>query len=89
MIRKIRSILRREEGQGMTEYIIIVALIAIAAIGIMAVFGDTVREQFGRITASLQGRNYTGKSAERNIINETKNRDLQTYDDQANHAGQQ
>ncbi|RME47258.1 MAG: pilus assembly protein, partial [Deltaproteobacteria bacterium] len=32
MIRKIRSILRREEGQGMTEYIIIVALIAIAAI---------------------------------------------------------
>ena len=33
MMNRVRSLVRREEGQGMTEYIIIVALIAIAAIG--------------------------------------------------------
>ncbi len=33
----------KQKGQGMTEYIIIVALIAIAAIGAFTMFGDVVR----------------------------------------------
>ena len=33
-----------QRGQGMTEYIIIVALIAIAAIGVYSFFGQTVRQ---------------------------------------------
>jgi Flp pilus assembly pilin Flp len=39
--RRIRSL-----GQGMTEYIIIVALIAIAAIGVVTLFGDQIRNLF-------------------------------------------
>ena len=35
----------RQRGQGMTEYIIIVALIAVAAIGIYQFFGQTIRNQ--------------------------------------------
>lgn len=35
----------RQRGQGMTEYIIIVALIAIAAIGSFRYFGQTARSQ--------------------------------------------
>ncbi|MCH9049288.1 MAG: pilus assembly protein, partial [Proteobacteria bacterium] len=31
----------------MTEYIIIVALIAIAAIAVYSIFGDVIREQVG------------------------------------------
>ena len=42
-------------GQGMTEYIIIVALIAIAAIAIYGFFGDTIRGQMGIMTAELAG----------------------------------
>ena len=34
----------REAGQGMTEYIIIVALIAIAAIGVYSFFGQTASQ---------------------------------------------
>ena len=34
----------QQRGQGMTEYIIIVALIAIAAIGVYSFFGQTVRQ---------------------------------------------
>lgn len=47
--------LGRDSGQGMTEYIIIVALIAIAAIGIVTVFGSNVRILFGGITQALAG----------------------------------
>lgn len=42
-------------GQGMTEYIIIVALIAIAAITVYNIFGDTVRGQVGDMAAELGG----------------------------------
>lgn len=42
-------------GQGMTEYIIIVALIAIAAIAVYALFGDTLRTQAGNIATTLSG----------------------------------
>lgn len=45
----------RQLGQGMTEYIIIVALIAIAAIVVYNLFGDTVRGQVGDMAAELSG----------------------------------
>ena len=45
----------KQIGQGMTEYIIIVALIAIAAIAAYSLFGDTVRSQVGGMAAELGG----------------------------------
>jgi Flp pilus assembly pilin Flp len=42
-------------GQGMTEYIIIVALIAIAAIGVFAAFGDVVKNQVAAMAKELSG----------------------------------
>jgi len=45
----------KQLGQGMTEYIIIVALIAIAAIAVYTIFGDVVREQVGGMAAELAG----------------------------------
>lgn len=54
----------RQLGQGMTEYIIIVALIAIAAIAVYGFFGDTIRGQVGAMTAELAGEDSsTAKSA--------------------------
>ena len=47
--------LMKQIGQGMTEYIIIVALIAIAAIAAYSFFGDTVRMQVGNMAAELGG----------------------------------
>lgn len=46
---------RRQQGQGMTEYIIIVALIAIAAIGVFSMFGKTVRNQAAGLAKELSG----------------------------------
>ena len=45
----------KQLGQGMTEYIIIVALIAIVAIAVFNIFGDTVRGQVGDMAAELGG----------------------------------
>jgi len=52
---------RRQHGQGMTEYIIIVALIAIAAIGVYSFFGQTVRQQTAGMAKELSGQSASGQ----------------------------
>lgn len=54
---------RKIRGQGMTEYIIIVALIAIASIGVYSAFGNVVKGQTGAMAAELGGQD-GNKSAE-------------------------
>ena len=44
-------------GQGMTEYIIIVALIAVAAIGVYSFFGQAIRSQMAGMTNEIAGVN--------------------------------
>jgi Tfp pilus assembly protein FimT len=46
----------RERGQGMTEYIIVVALVAIAAIGVYTAFGKTLRGQMAVTAQALAGK---------------------------------
>lgn len=47
--------LKSQLGQGMTEYIIIVALIAIAAIGVYQAFGSVVKGQTSVAASTLGG----------------------------------
>ncbi|MFL6708589.1 MAG: Flp family type IVb pilin [Massilia sp.] len=46
---------RRHAGQGMMEYVIIVALIAVAAIGIYSAFGKTIRVQTAGMAQEAAG----------------------------------
>jgi len=46
---------RRITGQGMTEYIIVVALIAIACVAAVSYFGSTVQAQFVNMGSALTG----------------------------------
>ncbi len=46
---------RRQRGQGMTEYIVIVALIAVAAIGVYRFFGQTIRHQTAGLALEVAG----------------------------------
>jgi Flp pilus assembly pilin Flp len=48
---------QRQRGQGMTEYIIIVALIAVAAIAAFQFFGQTIRSQTSGIAHEVAGQN--------------------------------
>ena len=61
-----RMLRKKSRGQGMTEYIIIVALVAIAAIGVITVFGENIRMMFGNAADALAGStamNYQAGSA--------------------------
>jgi hypothetical protein len=45
----------RQSGQGMTEYIIVVALVAVAAIAVYQLFGQVVRSQTAAMARELAG----------------------------------
>lgn len=59
-----------KSGQGMVEYIIIVAVIALAAIAIFGLFGDTIRAKMGGAVTELGG-----DSAEKDAALSTKSDD--------------
>jgi Tfp pilus assembly protein PilV len=54
---------RKQLGQGMTEYIIIVALIAIGAIGVYSAFGRTVQSQMAAVSNGLAGQSGAAQTA--------------------------
>jgi type IV pilus assembly protein PilA len=68
----------RQLGQGMTEYIIIVALIAIAAIGVYKAFGNIVRGQTSVAASSLAGQGAGGGRGTVNTEGQTANTEGQT-----------
>lgn len=69
----------KQLGQGMTEYIIIVALIAIAAIAIYGLFGDTLREQMGIMTEELAGQTGTASATDQDTTTATAARGLSDF----------
>lgn len=87
---------KRCTGQGMTEYIIIVALIAVAAIGVYQLFGATVRNQTAGIAQEVAGQNGSdaiakaGTAANKaaTVAADANKNSLSTYGNQAD-AGKQ
>lgn len=79
----------RQHGQGMTEYIIIVALIAVAAIAVYQLFGNTIRNQTAAMAQELAGKDGTGAiTSAGNAADKAKDqavveRTLSTYGNQA------
>jgi pilus assembly protein Flp/PilA len=70
----------RQRGQGMTEYIIIVALVAIGAIFVVTVFGDNIRAVFGASANALVGEyNSTSDLGGTKVSEERVKRDLTNF----------
>lgn len=46
---------QRQLGQGMTEYLVVVALIAVAAIGVYSLLGQTLRSQTAGLALEISG----------------------------------
>ena len=51
----MRYILRNERGQGLTEYALIIALVAIVAVAALTLLGGQIGTIFGNITNELGG----------------------------------
>lgn len=54
--------LTKRRGQAMTEYIIIVALVAVAAIAVYQLFGQVVRSQTAAMAKELSGEDGSSQS---------------------------
>ncbi len=63
MIQRMKGMGRGEQGQGMSEYIIIVALVAIAAIGVITVFSQNIRSLFAATSNELVGNDQTSATS--------------------------
>jgi len=51
----VKSIPKRKAGQAMTEYLIIVMVIAMAALVLFGLFGDTIQKKLGGAVDELEG----------------------------------
>lgn len=84
----------RQFGQGMTEYIIIVALIAVAAIAVTQLFGKTIRAQMAGISQEVAGQDGTasaaaaGAAADQATTEGNTQKTLSTYTGNAGNGGQ-
>ena len=50
-----KNVLRNEKGQGLTEYALIIALVAIVAVAALTLLGGQIDTIFGDITTELGG----------------------------------
>jgi Flp pilus assembly pilin Flp len=58
-----KSFLERKKGQGLVEYGIILVLVAVAAIGVFAIFGNTIKDKIAQVTAAITGDTTSYKKA--------------------------
>jgi len=79
--------LHSQAGQGMSEYLIIVGVIAVACIGVFGFFGDTVSNQMSGMAQEIAGAD--GSTDQANAVTSADNartqagthNDLSNYDD--------
>lgn len=71
--------IKNNKGQGLVEYLIIVALVGVATIGMVRILGNTVEKQLAIITNGLQGRGKEGIEMERIEESDLKKKDLSDF----------
>ncbi|NQZ01206.1 MAG: Flp family type IVb pilin [Bdellovibrionales bacterium] len=72
--------LQNERGQGLIEYLILVALMAVATIGIVRVLNKNVNAQFANIVCGLQGKQCNRKAPLEKVEDEQlRKRDLSDF----------
>ena len=55
MLKRLRNLVTDEEGQGMVEYALILALISIAAITVILLIGPKIQQVFTAVNTALPG----------------------------------
>lgn len=85
---------RRQFGQAMTEYVIIVALVAVAAIAVYQLFGQVIRSQTAAMARELAGEDGSSESAAAqqaadSAASQAAARSLKSFTGNADLAGQQ
>lgn len=56
MLKSVKHLLKDEQGQGMTEYGLVLGLIAVAVVGLLALFRNEIIELFDDALGNIRGR---------------------------------
>lgn len=62
MLKKIKALFTEEEGQGMTEYGLVLGIIAVAVVAILAALRTQIVDMFNNVLTSIQGKGDTGST---------------------------
>lgn len=46
----------QRRGQGLVEYLVLVSLVAVSAIGVLSLVGKNIKEQYANVSAALRNR---------------------------------
>lgn len=72
--------LKNKKGQGLVEYLIIMALMAVACMGIMRVLSQSVEVKFAQVTEALQGKeSKTNFQVEQIQLDDVKKKDMSDF----------
>ncbi|MRH44324.1 Flp family type IVb pilin [Aquibacillus halophilus] len=55
MMNKLKGLVVEEQGQGMTEYALILGVLAIGVVAVLITLGDTIVAKFQEVVANLNG----------------------------------
>jgi len=67
MMNKLIGLVKEEQGQGLTEYGLVLGIIAVAVVGIIAAFRNEVISIFDTALGKLKGRNDTAETVPTNL----------------------
>jgi pilus assembly protein Flp/PilA len=57
MMKKIKALFTEEQGQGMTEYGLVLGIIAVAVVGALALLRGQIVDMFDKVVAAVTGVN--------------------------------
>ncbi|MET3699124.1 pilus assembly protein Flp/PilA [Bacillus oleivorans] len=62
MVEKMKALFVEEEGQGMTEYGLVLGIIAVAVVGLLVTLRTEIVEMFTNVVNAVTGRGSDGDS---------------------------
>ncbi|EGN76426.1 hypothetical protein A28LD_0169 [Idiomarina sp. A28L] len=90
---RYQKLRKYQQGQGMTEYIVVLALVVVAAIGVYSFFGKTVRNQMAGVAQEISGQSSTSQvrdaaaAADSAAARANQDYSLSNYDEATNSGG--
>lgn len=76
---KAKSLKRNNKGQGLVEYLIIVAIVAVGSISVIKVVGANIDVQFANVAQALGGNDTRKKEAHKVTETMYKKRDFSDF----------
>ena len=78
---KNKKLLKNQKGQGLIEYLILVALIAVTTIGVIKVVGNNVATQYENINRAMGAKNSQKLTISNASQSSLKQKDLSNFMD--------